>query len=694
MAIALEQATARTLKSWQFLDATDAVTPETGLTIQKADVRLTLADGNIVAANADQGASDAGAPHDELGKYDLSLDATDTATRGRLVVTISKSGALPVEVECEVLSRSAFQARMGLDQLRHDGSSDTDSGTALKTAVEALVYGDTLYVGPGLFDLGTSAITQPAGTKVIGSGEDVTTITSNSSGSIVWKIAVGGYTLTDRMTINNTAAAAAAFGATGAGERLGCHLRHLKLFGASDAFYYAAGGATAWFLDHVTAESEFDAFILQSGPHKAWLYNCHFRSVANDTFNAAKCIGASGGAENVVNIYAFDCSFDARDGSTQTTGVSVNTINAHLYLTRCSVHVSGSANIASVSQAGFATSITCVDCEFDRSLQVGTVTDRATVVAKLPTKDYLTGTDNADGDPQEVTGDVGGKVLGGGSGTIAGTGARADLPDAPNPTAVEAIQAGLGTESKQDTAQTSLNDIPNNAEFAAAFPANFAAMGINVSGHVSRVTLVDTTTTNTDMRGTDGANTTTPDNAGIGAAQTAAESVDTKLGEPANATFALDFASMSNTMVTVANRLGAWSGSGLNTVLGGMRAIFRKDADAAVPDDINTDLGGGAGTADNTTDSNEAIRDRGDAAYLTAAASDIADAVGERALSVTPSAGTWDEAMAAARANAKGRQALDDGTLIRTFYAHDDTTVLFTSLIGPNLTAPLTSTPQ
>lgn len=37
------------------------------------------------------------------------------------------------------------------------------------------------------------------------------------------------------------------------------------------------------------------------------------------------------------------------------------------------------------------------------------------------------------------------------------------------------------------------------------FPTNFAALGINASGHVSRVTLVDTTTTNTDMRGTDNA---------------------------------------------------------------------------------------------------------------------------------------------------------------------------------------------
>jgi hypothetical protein len=39
------------------------------------------------------------------------------------------------------------------------------------------------------------------------------------------------------------------------------------------------------------------------------------------------------------------------------------------------------------------------------------------------------------------------------------------------------------------------------------FPANFASLGINASGHVSRVTLVDTCTQNSDMRGTDGAAT-------------------------------------------------------------------------------------------------------------------------------------------------------------------------------------------
>jgi hypothetical protein len=69
------------------------------------------------------------------------------------------------------------------------------------------------------------------------------------------------------------------------------------------------------------------------------------------------------------------------------------------------------------------------------------------------------------------------------------------------------IYAAFGTGSNLTAlaTQASVNDIPTNAEFAAAFPANFASLGINVSGHVSRVTLVDTTTANTDMRGTDSA---------------------------------------------------------------------------------------------------------------------------------------------------------------------------------------------
>ena len=60
------------------------------------------------------------------------------------------------------------------------------------------------------------------------------------------------------------------------------------------------------------------------------------------------------------------------------------------------------------------------------------------------------------------------------------------------------------------------------------------------------------------------------------------------------------------------DRLGAFTGSGVNTVLGFFRALMRKDASAPTPSDVG-------GTFTNTTDSVEAIRDRGDAAWTTGA---------------------------------------------------------------------------
>jgi hypothetical protein len=92
----LLQSTAVTIKFGPFLDSADFVSAEDALTIQKTDVRLSKAGGNMAAANADQGVADAGAPHDELGYYDISLDATDTDTLGILRVMVSAAGAVPV----------------------------------------------------------------------------------------------------------------------------------------------------------------------------------------------------------------------------------------------------------------------------------------------------------------------------------------------------------------------------------------------------------------------------------------------------------------------------------------------------------------------------------------------------------------------------------------------------------------------
>lgn len=116
---------------------------------------------------------------------------------------------------------------------------------------------------------------------------------------------------------------------------------------------------------------------------------------------------------------------------------------------------------------------------------------------------------------------------------------QADLEDAVGSCTAGPIEADLSTQAKADVnteADTALADYdgPTNTEMEARtlpsadyfdpsadsvtvetnndktgyaltqpFPTNFDALGINSSGHISRVVLVDTTTTNSDMRGTD-----------------------------------------------------------------------------------------------------------------------------------------------------------------------------------------------
>jgi hypothetical protein len=60
---------------------------------------------------------------------------------------------------------------------------------------------------------------------------------------------------------------------------------------------------------------------------------------------------------------------------------------------------------------------------------------------------------------------------------------------------------------------------------------------------------------------------------------------------------------LSATQTTILNRLGAWTGTGLNTILGAFRALAAK-----LPGLTPTDLSNGT-TYDNTTDSQEGIRD-------------------------------------------------------------------------------------
>lgn len=105
----LRQSTAVTFKLGPLTNSSGAVL--TSLTIQKADLRLSKNGGDMASASADQGASDAGAPHDELGQYDCSLNTTDTNTLGHLRVTCQESGQIVGWEDFNILTAEEWDAK-------------------------------------------------------------------------------------------------------------------------------------------------------------------------------------------------------------------------------------------------------------------------------------------------------------------------------------------------------------------------------------------------------------------------------------------------------------------------------------------------------------------------------------------------------------------------------------------------------
>jgi len=124
----LKQSTAITLKLGPFLDEDDGKTSETALTIAQADVRLSKNGGNFAQKNESSSAT-----HDEIGFYDVSIDATDTNTLGRLLVAVHESGALPVWKEYMVVPANVWDSMFGADRLQVDVREKGDSSLGLTT---------------------------------------------------------------------------------------------------------------------------------------------------------------------------------------------------------------------------------------------------------------------------------------------------------------------------------------------------------------------------------------------------------------------------------------------------------------------------------------------------------------------------------------------------------------------------------
>lgn len=118
--IPLKQSTAKAIKFGPLLDATDGVTAESGLVsaLDHATTGVTLAKNH--GAFAVRHATVTTSAHDSNGYYNLTLDATDTATLGPLLVAFTNAACLPHWQWCEVLTANAYDVRMGTDALQVD----------------------------------------------------------------------------------------------------------------------------------------------------------------------------------------------------------------------------------------------------------------------------------------------------------------------------------------------------------------------------------------------------------------------------------------------------------------------------------------------------------------------------------------------------------------------------------------------
>lgn len=204
----LRQQTAASIMLGAFVDATDAYTPETALTIAASDIRLSKC-GSAFAAKSETTA----ASHQEFGWYKIIFNTTDTDSAGELVIAASVTGALPIQKTYDVINASAYDSLIpGSSQLQVDvrkwlGTAVVapDTGGYPKVTIKSGTGTGEINLTSGGVALAASAITatalstsaivadvfsQAAANKVwLSASRDI------SSGSIVSNTDKQGYTL-------------------------------------------------------------------------------------------------------------------------------------------------------------------------------------------------------------------------------------------------------------------------------------------------------------------------------------------------------------------------------------------------------------------------------------------------------------------------------------------------------------------
>lgn len=175
----LKQSTAITVKVGPFIDDTDGKSAETAMGLVQADIRLSKNGGDIA-----QKTSATSPTHDELGIYDVALDATDTGTLGRLQLWVHKAGALPVWHEFMVVTANVYDTLCSTDIF--DTSVTQWNGTNVGTPDTAGYPKVTIKSGTGTGEVNLS------GGNIAGSVASVSgavgSVTGNVGGNVTGSV--------------------------------------------------------------------------------------------------------------------------------------------------------------------------------------------------------------------------------------------------------------------------------------------------------------------------------------------------------------------------------------------------------------------------------------------------------------------------------------------------------------------------
>ncbi len=126
----LRQSTSQVFRIGPFVDSTDGVTPETGLTIANTDCDLSK-DGAAFGSKNSGGLTADGSN----GWYSGTLDTTDTNTVGELIIEVTVSGALPVWTRYYVVEEAIYDKLFaGSAALNDIAATAIVSGGAITTS--------------------------------------------------------------------------------------------------------------------------------------------------------------------------------------------------------------------------------------------------------------------------------------------------------------------------------------------------------------------------------------------------------------------------------------------------------------------------------------------------------------------------------------------------------------------------------